>query len=78
MLIILYILSSIIAFLFYLLIRNEFVYQFRIKCINILYSKSNWDKLQKEFHSIGHDTMLFIFWKPLKSFYKGTELYELI
>lgn len=54
------------------LIRNEMVYKFRRHLINEMYDivrPETREPLVQEFRSVEYKTMVWHFWKPLKSFY---------
>lgn len=57
-----------------LLIRNQQVYDFRIKLLNKMSEnyQGNHEKfweMRNAFYEVSYDEMLFKFWKPLDSFY---------
>lgn len=58
-------------------LRVYFVMRFRLDLLkkNKPEDPKFWEKMET-FDSISFETMLFKFWRPLKSFYKGTILEE--
>lgn len=71
-----YFLLIIGVIMLFILYRNNKVLEFRLRVIDRVFRDANYMKREKIFRSVSYYEMLFKFWKPLKSFYKGTELEE--
>lgn len=62
--------ALIMAFLVFLLFRNEAVYRYRKELMEEFFQKEDWVEKLKEFRSVPYQEMIYKFWKPLNSFYK--------
>lgn len=52
-----------------LVVRNQRVYDYRSRLINYAYDQENWQAEVAIYKSVGYNTMVGKFWKPLASFY---------
>jgi hypothetical protein len=65
----------VVLFAFIGLIRNFQVYRYRMNIIDYVYSTpQEMNELIDIYNSVSYNEMLYTFWKPLDSFYKGTKL----
>ena len=60
----------LLSFSLYKLSRNQTVYDYRSRIIEIIFSKDDWKWRHKEFRKVSYNEMVYKFWKPLDSFYK--------
>lgn len=68
-----------VVFAWIFLFRNTEVYYFRKKMIDVVYQypwSPDIELMRSEYQSVSHERMMWMFWKPLESFYAGTKLLE--
>lgn len=84
MIILLVIIISVCAFGFFMLYRYNQVYKYRMKKLSLVFklarhlrqTGNEWDFVLRTYDSVSYRTMLWQWWRPLNSFYKGTILSE--
>lgn len=76
--------TLLVLFCIFILIRNQKVYQYKIKIVEFVYEKSiedankgkesqwRWEKLDE----VSYHEMMYKFWKPLDSFYKDKRFFK--
>lgn len=70
-------LAGVLVMIIWLGIRNEQVHNFRLQLINTLYAAPDWERRAEVLHRVSYDSMMFQFWRPLKSFWTAEE-YEIM
>ncbi len=59
-----------VLFSIFMLRRNQAVFNYRLGILNDLYHpyRSDWKSRSRLYDSVSYDTMMWQFWRPLKSF----------
>lgn len=82
MIVILSISAILLLFCIYMMIRNHLVCNEKLRILGIisqlasedLKNRKEWVWRYRHFDDISYEKMLFTFWKPLKSFYKNSDI----
>lgn len=70
--------SIIIGFLCSMAVRNQLVFRYRSRLLDLIPpGHPEFRKLMDEFRSVLYTEMVSEFWRPLDSFYQGTDLLKL-